>query len=161
MSIQTEPIDECLIKLNTITPETLPWSGIYFKDLPISLSIPKDKVADFSHWEIRPVQTGVDTLASNIKFAPVSDVELTACLGNASASTTKESKPISIYPNPAKNKLIIDCPNFTETTIYTTTGCLMITSDTPEINLQNLQPGFYMVKVETGQESFMSKFLKQ
>ena len=161
VSVQTEPMDQSLIKLNTITPETLPWSGIYFKDLPISLSIPEDKVADFSHWKIRPIQSGVDTLAAKIKFAPGGDVDISACFGHTSASNTIENQAVSIYPNPAQNQITINCPQFIEAKIYSPVGTLLFTSDTPEISIQNLQAGLYMVRVKTGQGNYLSKFLKQ
>lgn len=160
ISLQTEPMGESLINLNTITPETLPWSGIYFKDLPVSVSIPEDKANDFSHWKIRPIQAGVDTLAANIKFAPVGDVQLTACFGNTSALNTIENKAVLIYPNPAENQITINCPQFVEATIYSAIGTFMFTSNTSEIDLQNLEAGLYIVKVKTGSGCYATKFLK-
>lgn len=68
---------------------------------------------------------------------------------------------ISIYPNPCKNKVTINCPDFIGANLYTTTGTLVKTSNKPEIDIQNLQAGMYLVTVQTGQGEYQSKIIKQ
>ena len=72
---------------------------------------------------------------------------------------TKQS--LSVYPNPAQNRIKINCPQFIEAKIYSPVGTLLFMSDNAEINLQNLQSGLYIVEVKTGQGNFQTKFIKQ
>ncbi len=39
------------IKINTITPDQLPWDGFYFKDVPVELSIIPNPGFTFRHWQ--------------------------------------------------------------------------------------------------------------
>ena len=92
---------------------------------------------------------------------PISEEIIAAGACEATSVSPITDQEIVIYPNPAKNQITINCQQFIEATIYSATGAKMVTSQTPEINLQNLQSGLYMVKVKTGQGNYQTKFLKQ
>lgn len=72
-----------------------------------------------------------------------------------------ENLSLNIFPNPVQNKLSINCPQFIEAIIYSTTGSLLFTSNTPEINTEALPSGIYIVKVKSGQGNYQTKFIKQ
>jgi CotH kinase protein/Lamin Tail Domain/Chitobiase/beta-hexosaminidase C-terminal domain/Secretion system C-terminal sorting domain len=48
---RTEPADAGLIHVNTITPDSLPWTGIYFNGNPITMTAEAKPGYKFSHWE--------------------------------------------------------------------------------------------------------------
>lgn len=50
------------IKINTIIPDSLPWSGIYFDGNPVDISAVPDTGYLFSHWSSNFTISGQDTL---------------------------------------------------------------------------------------------------
>ncbi len=50
------------VKINTIIPDSLPWSGIYFDGNPVDISAVPDSGYIFSHWQTNTTISGVDTL---------------------------------------------------------------------------------------------------
>ncbi|MBL6872487.1 MAG: CotH kinase family protein [Flavobacteriales bacterium] len=50
LSLNAFPIDAGEVKINTITPEELPWSGVYFNGCSVTLTAIPDSGFSFSHW---------------------------------------------------------------------------------------------------------------
>lgn len=103
--------------------------------------------------------SGTVTIEDNAQN-PTPEEIIANCGGTSSVSPTAE-QGIFVYPNPTQNKISIDCPQFIEANIYSSSGTLTISSDKPEIDLQNLQSGLWIIKVKSEQGSFITKFLKQ
>ncbi|MEM1214657.1 MAG: CotH kinase family protein [Bacteroidota bacterium] len=61
LQLSTYPADAGTIKINTIEPEELPWDGIYFRGVPITLSITPKPGYTFSHWASRSTIQTPDT----------------------------------------------------------------------------------------------------
>ncbi|MBN3035917.1 MAG: CotH kinase family protein [Bacteroidales bacterium] len=59
-----------LILINSITPDTLPWSGIYFDGNPIRITAVPDSGFLFSHWTSSLLLQGNDTLMASLVFNP-------------------------------------------------------------------------------------------
>ncbi len=53
LSINTFPQGAGNIKINTITPERLPWNGKYFDGVPVTITIEPKPGFRFSHWQIQ------------------------------------------------------------------------------------------------------------
>ncbi len=101
-----------------------------------------------------------DTVGINLGLPIFRDMDLTSV----------EEKPgkmdLCVYPNPVKDKLIIELPNgeaANRIVVYNNTGALVIEQNaTHELNLQNTPSGLYFVVVET--ESgiiFKNKIVKE
>ena len=54
---------------------------------------------------------------------------------------------ISVYPNPAHDKLFVNAANIQRVDLYNISGQLMISSTENEINVSELNPGMYFVRV--------------
>jgi hypothetical protein len=50
------------IKINTITPDSLPWQGVYFDGNPVEITAIPDSGYIFSHWKSNMIISGSDTL---------------------------------------------------------------------------------------------------
>ena len=54
---------------------------------------------------------------------------------------------ISVYPNPAHDKLFVNAANIQSVELYNISGQLMISSTENEINVSDLNPGMYFIRV--------------
>jgi len=76
---------------------------------------------------------------------------------------------LHLYPNPARNRMVIECSeNITSYSIYTTSGTLITTSaispanpDRYEIELPLLAPGLYNLHLQTNKGTIAVLFLRQ
>jgi hypothetical protein len=50
LTIQTSPAGSGRIEISTITPGTLPWTGIYFKGNPVTITAIPNPGFTFDHW---------------------------------------------------------------------------------------------------------------
>jgi len=70
---------------------------------------------------------------------------------------------ISVYPNPAKDKLFIQgLSNPSKVSIYNVLGKLMLSErNSSELDLEELQSGIYIVKIVDQQKETTRKFIKK
>ena len=71
---------------------------------------------------------------------------------------------LSVYPNPASQKLTIQLPNtiqIQKVTIYNTLGQLIKTENKKEINVSDLSKGSYFLKIDTDKGSATKAFIVQ
>ncbi len=65
------------------------------------------------------------------------------------ASANPWSRYVSVYPNPAINKVYIDAPIVVQTSLYSLDGrCLKELQDTHIIDLSNYNPGIYLIHIK-------------
>lgn len=78
-------------------------------------------------------------------------------------STNDAKKNIfQIYPNPVKEKFIINTSNKIEIVeIYSQTGQLLKTSKSKEVNISNFPKENYLVKIKTNKETITQKIIKE
>ena len=67
----------------------------------------------------------------------------------------------SIYPNPTKEYLNIDCSSFESVSIYNILGKELIKDTNNRINVSSLSNGVYFIKVSDGINSSTKKFIKK
>jgi hypothetical protein len=67
VSLNVFPINGGKVKINTITPEELPWSGVYFNGCSVTLTAFADSGFSFSHWN-----SGLDYIISEEQSIEVS-----------------------------------------------------------------------------------------
>ncbi len=145
------------IQLNTIEPQTYPWTGIYFDGVPVKMNAIPISGFQFSHWEPNGFIT--DTLN------PIFE-------GNVSENTTFKAyftelpPPVdgpeihfSLSPNPASNQLILSHDNKTQAEgcvfeIYDLNGRIIyqdaidFTTTTTAIDISKLRASLYFVKIK-------------
>ena len=71
-----------------------------------------------------------------------------------------EITSFSIYPNPTKEYLNIDCSSFESVSIYNILGKELIKESNNRINVSSLSKGVYFLKVSDGVNSSTKKFIK-
>ena len=69
-----------------------------------------------------------------------------------------------IYPNPAKNKLHVECPKNSKIKILDLHGKLLIETISEngytELSFENISPGAYFVTIENGKGQFIQKIIR-
>jgi D-alanyl-D-alanine carboxypeptidase len=72
------------------------------------------------------------------------------------------SGTLIIYPNPADNKLWLDIESkgLKEVRIYNLQGQLLLSDSSPEVSLESLESGLYIIEVETREKCYTQTFMK-
>ncbi|MCD4745198.1 MAG: CotH kinase family protein, partial [Bacteroidales bacterium] len=65
ISLEVDSTGTGSIKINTIIPDSLPWQGIYFSNVPVELMAIPDSGYLFSHWQSNLYLYNSDTLNKN------------------------------------------------------------------------------------------------
>ncbi len=90
-----------------------------------------------------------------------------ACENNATGikqlTTTTNREQVSVYPNPANNRLqvISGSARIILISIFDLQGKEMIKTKEKEIDISNLQEGFYFAHVKTSEGIFTKKIIIQ
>jgi len=95
ITLEVEPKGAGVIKINTITPESLPWTGVYFDGVPVTITAVPNQGYTFNHWESDFTNITDDKniyLTCNV----ATNDEFTAYFNTLDFS-------MNIYPNPANN----------------------------------------------------------
>ena len=66
---------------------------------------------------------------------------------------------ISVYPNPAHDKLFVNAANIQRVELYNISGQLMISSTENEINVSGLESGVYFIRVNCGENVFTERVI--
>jgi len=75
LHLTSSPLIGGKIKINTITPETLPWKGDYFDGVPVTLVAVPNLGYRFSHWDSSAKTLDLDTRSkTEINFAQGEDI---------------------------------------------------------------------------------------
>jgi hypothetical protein len=88
------------IKISTITPETLPWNGIYFDGVPVTITAIANPGYEFKYWEANK------NIASNYTFP-----NMTLNIDSSDIFTAHFNSlalDLNVYPNPFTNTLNIN-----------------------------------------------------
>lgn len=70
-----------------------------------------------------------------------------------------EDMTISVYPNPAHDKLFVNAANIQRIDLFSVAGQLMISSTDNEINVSELESGVYFVRVSCGANVFTERVI--
>lgn len=125
-------------------------------------------------WSLQTVQQGVTFGAAGLTYCGGEEARQRLIdnyswtitdggLGCATASVDDEKfLAISVYPNPAKDKLfILGLPKPSKVSIYNVLGKLVFSKTTSnEVDLRGLQSGVYIVKIMNQQKETTRKFIK-
>ncbi len=96
------------IHINTITAPELPWTGVYFDGVPVTIEVIPEAGYKFAYWEQFPLLTDPSKkrlenimVSSNTPFVAHLD------LMNASDELAPSTSTLSIFPNPSNDFLTI------------------------------------------------------
>ena len=166
LQLEVEPADGGTIGINTLQPETFPWTGHYFNGVPVQLKAEVAAGFRFSHWETSDGRQFSDaTIAQNFE-------------DNTTIKAVFTDQPLAegllLSPNPVRNFLILDY--YVEGTeeisleIYDAQGrklmeeYQMINLGTGnarfQFNVSHLVNGVYFIQLNKGDKQFVERFVK-
>lgn len=99
VTLNVKPEGAGKIKISTITPETLPWTGVYFDGVPVTISVSPNPGYSFKYWQS-------EVLVSS----PYSNSSMTLNISSNDQFTAyfeKLSDYFEVFPNPFNNQFTI------------------------------------------------------
>jgi hypothetical protein len=123
-----------------------------------------------------PYIDGLQAGSYTITITDANDCELveTITVGTVNVPLVKQNELIRLYPNPARNELYVDfssaCISVATLELYNIAGEKVYANVHPvsdgaderyRINVNNLQPGVYIVRLRCAEQTWQSKFIKQ
>lgn len=156
LKLNTFPEGAGVIKINTITPESLPWKGHYYNGVPVTLTVIPNTGYTFSGWEsINTIQNRNVSESIQINFEE--DDEITAYFDAA-----YDGLALKASPNPFQNKVILeftlDKISTVDVLLYDNLGHLIQSfpqgkknggKQSIELNINTLSKGIYVISLQT------------
>ncbi len=165
IELKVFPKDAGLIKINTIKPSQLPWTGSYFDGNKVTIIAIPNAAYHFVQWQ------ATDLIINNPKADTiVINADTNTCFTALFEQFLNENE-IMIYPNPVKDvinlEFILVNDKVGNIHIYNSTGKLIknISFDGKEglnkinIPIANLKAGLYVLKTETIDDIRTVKFI--
>ena len=167
LDLRTYPAGAGSIRINTVTPDALPWDGYYFDGVPVELTVLPAPGFTFSHWQsLSGIPEPVSSPSVRVNFSE--DDAITAYF-------TAEYTGLGglINPNPATEaaavSFTLDRISDTEISLYEADGKrvrrlysrrLNAGTHTVDINsVSDLPSGVYYIRILTPTESQSLKFV--
>lgn len=165
VQINTIEINENTVGINQII---YPWSGTYFKNVPVKLKAIAKNGYVFSHWsgEINDTLPEISVKLNNDTYIKANFVlepsdEISDLSVNNIASNLNE---ITVYPNPFSDNINILLDEYNgHYYIYTIDGKLQMDGvlNSKTINLESLDKGVFILEVKTNNQVFTKRILKK
>jgi hypothetical protein len=145
------------IHINSITPSELPWDGMYFDNIPVTITAEANEGYAFNHWIPNAVITDINDpnfegpiSANNINFTAV----FNGLVGVEELTPAEVNTVLSVYPNPASNVIQLENSGkrIVKWEMYSTSGQLIKSSGLNTsshrliVDLSDVAPGAYLFK---------------
>lgn len=78
-----------------------------------------------------------------------------------SAVSDHYTSKMLVYPNPVSDVLSVQADNVTSLTVYSLTGQKLLESGSDKVDVSNLYPGVYFVRIVTDKAIVVNKFVKR
>lgn len=163
LTVNAIPSGSGKIHINTIAPSELPWDGIYYNGLPITITAEANEGFSFSHWESNPLMA--DTL--NIHWQDTLTIDSLFFVAHFTQDSTQDTtntivdaphlrSSLSLYPNPSSEFISVsnEQKGIQEIAIFDMNGKLVYQKNIQPssrrylIDVRPLQNGLYMTKVK-------------
>ncbi len=151
LELEVQPPGAGYIRLNTISPQEYPWTGLYYKNIPITLQAIANPGYSFANWG---ESSFIDDFLSPFFNATVgsNDVAFTAYFLEEDVSTLvhDESVGFSIYPNPTSDYISFDVEgSFSQFDISDVAGKLVMGGKyvSGGIDIAKLPKGAYILRL--------------
>lgn len=159
------------IKINTIDilPTTIgvsenpyPWTGIYFENIPVTITAIPAEGYVFSHW----LGTVEAEQEAQITISPEASIYAKAVFVLEGSDTTAYDKSfdVQIFPNPFNDKIYLISEQYGfNYSIYSIDGKQIKNGvlNGSTLDLANLQGGIYLLKIQNGENEITKKIIKK
>jgi len=167
VTLNVEPSGAGKIKISTITPSTLPWTGVYFDGVPVTMTALPNEGFSFKYWKSDVVLAAQDSNIAITKNIYSND--------RFTAYFEELENYLNVYPNPFGNNftLVYKLPKSKQVSIkiYNTLGQIVAepVSDnsfqaegihTMTIDANNLGNGVYFIEMRSTDFSQTIKLLR-
>jgi len=157
LTLNTVPEGAGVIHLNTIMPNEYPWQGIYYKGIPVSLTVEANEGYEFVNW----IDNGLITDNQNPEWSGAIDLDeinFTALFEETVSIDELNNAPtaLHVYPNPTKGNLFIENNErpIKHWEIYTAQGKLIAQSKNnfaihqSQTDVSDFVAGIYLLKIQ-------------
>jgi len=157
LTLNTVPEGAGVIHLNTIMPNEYPWQGIYYKGIPVSLTVEANEGYEFVNW----IDNGLITDNQNPEWSGAIDLDeinFTALFEETVSIDELNNAPtaLHVYPNPTKGNLFIENNErpIKHWEIYTAQGKLIAKSKNnfaihqSQTDVSDFVAGIYLLKIQ-------------
>lgn len=100
ITLAADPPEAGVIQINTIVPDSLPWTGRYFNGVPVSISAIANSGYRFHHWE-----SSLSAMNDSSSYSMELNVEMDQSF---TAHFTRLEFDINVYPNPSSSGFVVD-----------------------------------------------------
>lgn len=169
LTTQVNDINKGFVKVNTIEinnstigieGDYKKWTGMYFKNIPITLEAIALPNYEFSHWE-----GGANSTNQKIVINSKSDLKVKAIFKRKHGAQEINKKEFVLYPNPVVDILNIgsDSPSSIDYKIFSKNGQILEQNSTSnqQINVSNLNNGVYLIQLNQDNERAVKQFIKK
>ncbi len=166
ITIDAQPEGTGKILLNTITPENLPWSGLYFDGVPVALkAIPADGY-EFSHWQANQLmqQNTVDSFAVNLSVNDTFVAVFRKTEIVSGVKTLAAAAPYQLLNLPNEWQLNFASDETFTTTVYDVLGkkCFSATAEkNVRLPKSSLAKGVYLIEANNGKQKFTMRVVRE
>lgn len=166
LELKTYPEGAGLIKINTITPEQLPWNGIYFKGVPVTLTIEPAPGYTFSHW-LSDKTISEPNVSTSINYDFQEDDTITAFF--AEAATGIQLQAFLTQDNSLSVEAGLDFPQELTFSLFDISGRLIQTYPSQFLSGGNqritlstpyLSSGIYLLQARSERKLITKKMIK-
>ena len=118
---------------------------------------------DLSTWCVPNIVSEPESFSINSPLSESNKPVWGSCPDSSLGVNDQNLTNISIYPNPVKDKLLIQgLPNPTKISVYNLLGKLiLLEKNKTEINLENIKSGIYIIKIRDENRDIIRKFIKK
>ena len=164
VTLKSFPAEGGKIKISTITPGPLPWTGVYFNGNPVGLTAMANPGYEFSHWDTNRIFRNIDT-ASYINLNIDRDVTFTAVFKKTiivDNNYPNTADNYYVYPNPSSGNFNIyfndvndgnydiQILNSLGQNVYSTSAKVVNRKWIQQVDIKNLPNGMYVVNINNG-----------
>lgn len=98
VELDVQPAGAGKIKISTVTPDKLPWKGVYFNGVPVTITAMPNPGYTFKHWQ-----------SQNIVTSPEAKESMTLNISTDDKFTAyfEERAALEVYPNPSKEDITV------------------------------------------------------
>lgn len=103
VTLNVTPADAGYIKISTIVPDSLPWTGVYFNGNPVKISAVANPGFTFQYWENNNTIPSANHYDSSITLNIPSDDLFNAVFSGIQSDTTLTISEINYHPDSSLN----------------------------------------------------------
>lgn len=157
------------IQINTIQPKSLPWEGIYYNGVPVTLTIQPNPGYTFTEW--KALSTFDSDASPSITYNFETDEQVTAYF----SEQPEEGMQVSIYPTPSETQatlqFVLDDIQDVQLSVQNTNGNIVYSQSLGTRNaglqrisldhiLPDLNNGVYIVTIRTPDDQGSTKLVR-